>query len=503
MNLIPMSSLRKLRRCLIPSVILGLAFALNSMVAAPPNIILIMSDDQGWGDVGYNENPIVKTPQLDAMARAGVRLDRFYSSAPVCSPTRASALTGRHSSRFGIQWVNDGRLKPEEATLAEALHEVGYRSGHFGKWHVGTMTETGEDGYRGGEGNQYYSPPWENGFDVCFSNEIGGPTYNPMVWGNGEYGGPDYGYFMQRPVAKGETTLTPGVTAWPAHFWTGPGETVGADELAGDTSRIIMDHALDFIDTEAKEKTPFLAVVWFFAPHTPIAAGDEDREPYLDLSMEEQHWYGCLTAMDQQVGRLRARLRELEIADDTLVWFCSDNGPSWVHDYNSAGPFRGKKGTLYEGGLRVPAVVEWPAGLPTASEVDVPISTSDFYPTLLKIAGAKPAKQPMPIDGIDVLPILRGEVAGRPSPIAFQSPRRTGAGWEMDTETRQQALIGNQYKLISVDEGKTYSLYDLLADPAEMIDVANRQPVITGQMKAYLEQWIDSCALSLTGHDYR
>lgn len=456
-----------------------------------------MSDDQGWGDVAYNGNHVVKTPHLDAMSRECLRFDRFYAAAPVCSPTRGSCLTGRHPHRYGIDWVNEYSLPLSEVTLPEALRGAGYRSGHFGKWHLGRMTMDMTDAIDHSPGRKApaYSPPWAHGFDVCFSSEINGPTYNPDVWGR-DPKKPGNPLFMERPVFWGETTETPGVRKSIAQFWTGPGKADHTN-LAGDSSKVIMDRAIEFIETETMAGNPFLAVVWFFSPHSPIAAGNSHREPYKHLTMEEQHWAGCITAMDEQIGRLRLRLRELDVAENTIVWFCSDNGPSWIHHYNSAGPLKGKKGSLHEGGVRVPALLEWPARFPQPRVVSTPISTSDFYPTLLHCAGVNAESQPLPIDGENILPLLDGTAKDRNAPIAFQSPAKIAGdqNWQMNLEpdTRQLALIGDRFKLLSEDNGKTYALYDLLEDAAETADVAAAHPDVLQTMRAYLQEWIHSC----------
>ena len=183
-----------------------------------PNVILVMTDDQGWGDTGYNGHPTLKTPHLDRMAGQGLRFDRFYSGAPVCSPTRGSCLTGRHPYRYGITFANAGHLKKEEITLAEALKVLGYTTGHFGKWHLGTLTTQVRESNRGGPGSErIYSPPWENGFDTCFSTEAKVPTWDPMK-------APGAG----RPYGT--------------HYWTGPGKRE-TENLDGDDSRVIMDRA--------------------------------------------------------------------------------------------------------------------------------------------------------------------------------------------------------------------------------------------------------------------
>ena len=457
-----------------------------------PNIILLMSDDQGWGDVGYNGNTVVQTPSLDAMAAEGIRLDRFYSAAPVCSPTRASVLTGRHPFRYGIEWAGEGHLPQDEMTIAEVLQANGYSTGHFGKWHVGELSRTVNQSYFPGEtaSPEHYSPPWENGFDESFSTESMMPTYNPYYHVGGDFGTDDYRHVQTEAVEANQVT---GGFRWRDHFWVGPGEIIDA-WLSGDSSRIIMDRALEFIGSEVEQRKPFLAVVWFHTPHTPIVAGNDDRALYPDESIEAQHWYGSITAMDREIGRLRTELQKLGIADNTLLWFNSDNGPSYIHDLNSAGPFKGKKAELTEGGIRVPAIVEWPAGLVGGRAVAAPISTSDIYPTLLAVAGlASPENQP-DLDGIDVLPLLAGETEQRESPIAFQSPIR-GSDYVADRRQLQYALSDDVYKLFSGDGGSTWELYDLLNDPSETQDVAANHMERVEGMKVQLEAWIESTRL--------
>lgn len=473
-------------------------------ISKRPNIILIMADDLGWGDTGYNGNPILKTPCLDEMAATGTCFNRFYAAAPVCSPTRGSCLTGRHPYRYGIFWADVGHLPAEEITIAEALKTQGYSTGHFGKWHVGTLTKTDNDATRGGVGNiQAYAPPWENGFDVCFSTESWMPTYNPMVWGGGKWtptvDETNFKWIMDRPVAEGETPETASVDWWHGAYWEGEGKRV-TEEMTGDDSKIIMDHALQYIESQAKnEKDPFLAVIWFHTPHTPLVAGNEHRAPYQDQSMEAQHWYGAVSAMDEQIGRLRQQLRSYNIADNTLLWFCSDNGPSYIHEFNSAGPFKGKKGTLFEGGVRVPAILEWPEILPNPQTIDVPCSTNDFYSTILSILGVEMTEQPI-LDGIDILPILQGKVQKRPFPIPFQSPMR--GTFASATDEKQLALSDNQFKLISFDSGRSFELYDLLADPGETHNITNQNPALVAKMTAQLSSWQQSCTNSLQGKDY-
>ena len=451
-----------------------------------PNIILVMADDLGYGDVACYGNPVVKTPHLDAMARDGIRFNRFYSGAPVCSPTRGSCLTGRHPYRYGIRWAGRHPLPDDEITLAEALKSKGYASGHFGKWHLGGLSRTVIQS-EFPDGPSPYSPPWENGFDVTFSTESMVPTYNPYYHVGGSFGTDDYRHVQTEPVDNGQRT---GGTVWKERYWTGPGEVVD-QWLDGDDSKIIMDRALEFIQNCGREKSPFLAVIWFHTPHTPVVAGNEHRNLYPGLSIPEQHWFGSITAMDEQIGRLRSHLRSTGMAENTILWFCSDNGPSYIHGYNSAGPLRGKKSELYEGGIRVPAILEWPARFPEPRIVDIPASTSDFYPTIMAITNTEMEHQPS-LDGENILPILEGTEKKR-SPIGFLSPLPSPLRKQETQADEQFALIGQQYKIISMDDGNSFQLFDLIADAGESTDLAMEHADVLNDMKDDLLAWVKSC----------
>jgi len=464
------------------ALLAAVAFAAPALAQSRPNVILVMSDDQGFGDTGYNGHPKIETPALDAIAASGVRFDRWYSAAPVCSPTRGSCLTGRHPYRYKIRSANRGHMPAQETTLAEAVKKLGYRTGHFGKWHLGTLTKTGRDSNRGGARNlEHYAPPWENGFDVCFSTEAKVPTWNPMVTPERAAGG----------VNKRQTPGQPYGTA----YWTGPGQKV-TDNLEGDDSRIIMDRAIPFIEAAAKAGDPFLAVIWFHAPHLPVVAGPKYLARYEGLAGRLPHYYGCLTALDEQVGRLRTKLRELGIAKDTMLWFSSDNGPEGRDTApGRTGGLRGRKRSLYEGGIRVPGLLEWPGHITEPKTIDVPCVTSDYLPTILAVLGEKPPAG-RPIDGIDLLPILDGKLHERPRPLAFES-------------SNQQCLIEKRWKLIKVGRRRRrgggsgkFELYDLLADPGETNDVAEDHPEVVARMTKTLAQWRESCAHSAAGGDY-
>ena len=482
----------KFASLLIFSVLAGLLPSTIAGAAAPrPNVVLLMSDDQGWGDVGFNGHSILKTPHLDAMAREGVRLARFNAAAPVCSPTRGSCLTGRHPSRYNINWASEGRMPAAEVTLAEVLREAGYATGHFGKWHLGQLSRTLRQGRKNKAEASRFAPPWEHGFTTCFTTEGSVPTFNP--------------YFYTNPAERVEIILRQDAESvgtehrWTENYWTGPGRFVD-EPLEGDDSQLIMERALEFIRGAADQ--PFFACVWFHTPHTPVAAGRESRRPYADLEVEKQHYFGSISAMDAQVGRLRSELRRLGRAEDTIIFFCSDNGPSYIHLHGSAGNLRGRKASLLEGGIRVPAIVEWPRGFLGGRVVRAPLSTSDYYPTILALAGARAAQQPT-LDGRDVRALLAGREEQRGAPIFFHSPlKNDNDPWARD-DAHQASVQTDRHKLLTLDSGRTWALYDIIDDPKEEKDLAATQGALVGEMRARWEQWRTACLASGKGADYR
>jgi len=466
---------------------------------AKPNIVLVMADDLGWADTSYNGNPVLETPNLDAMADAGLRFNRFYSAAPVCSPTRGSVLTGRHPYRYGIVTANAGHMLPQEITLAEILKKKGYATGHFGKWHLGTLTKTVRESNRGGpKGAKHYSPPWENGFDECFSTEAKTPTWDPL-W---------------RPQNNNSRTWWDPVrdladaVPYGTNYWAN-GQRV-TEPLRGDDSKVIMDRALPFIQRAAKEGKPFLAVIWFHAPHLPVVAGKDYTAPYAKHGQYAAHYFGCIAALDEQVGRLRAELKALGVAKNTLVAFCSDNGPEGRAGSapGSAGKLRGRKRDLFEGGVRVPGIVVWPATIKPGSVTDVPACTSDYLPTVLDALGAR-LPDSRPLDGVSLLPLFRGSMTERPSPIGFESGRQ--AAW---TDNRYKLVrLGGNNPRRGKKKGKAGDkptaaakgqllLFDLVADPGEKNDIAAANPEIVKRMSAQLEAWRAACRASRAGKDY-
>ncbi len=472
-------------------LLVGLAVAAMAVVlvadrcaaeASKPNVILVMCDDLGWGDVGFNGATICKTPHLDEMAAQSLKFTRFYSAAPVCSPTRGSALTGRHPYRYGITFANVGHMKREEFTLADALKTHGYATGHFGKWHLGTLTTKVKDANRGAPGKtEHYSTPAMNGFDVYFSTESKVPTWDPLLVPK-KFGPDQSRHYGWVPVERAKDAEPYGT-----RYWNGA-ESAVVENVSGDDSRVILDRAIPFIEKSVAEAQPFFAVIWFHTPHLPVVAGKAYREMYGDRPLEEQLYYGCITAMDEQVGRLRKRLRELGVAENSMLFFASDNGPE-NGTPGSAGPFRGRKRSLYEGGVRVPALLEWPAKINQGRSSDYPAVTSDYFPTVLDVLGLKFKGQPEPIDGVSLLPLIEGTMKERPRAIGFQSGGMA-------------TLTGNRFKLVVAGNGQPIELYDLLEDPSEKNNVAASNEAVVTEMKGQLAAWQASCADSSRGGDY-
>ncbi len=449
-----------------------------------PNVILIMCDDLGWGDVGFNGNKIIKTPNLDSMANSGIKFDQFYAAAPVCSPTRGSVLTGRHPFRYGIYYANTGHMKKKEFTLAEIMKTKGYRTGHFGKWHLGTLTTKIKDANRGGpKGAKHYSSPQQNGFDICFSTESKVPTWDPMLVPKKFSDGSSRRKWWD-PLNESKNADHYGT-----HYWDQNGKVV-TENLRGNNSRVIMDRAIPFMKNSLKSKSPFFTVIWFHTPHLPVIAGPKYTKMYQSHSKYQQHYFGCITAMDEQIGRLRKALKEANAHRNTMIWFCSDNGPEGNDSApGKTGGFRGRKRSLYEGGIRVPALLEWPERVQTKSTIKCPAGTIDYLPTILSALNIK-FPDSRPIDGIDLNPIITNKVKVRGKPMGFQS-------------NSVASLITDRYKIIVKNKNKNVEMYDLIKDPFEKINIANTMADKASKLKSELSEWIESCSNSDNGKDYQ
>ncbi len=466
-------------------MLLALCTLASRAAGAKPNFIYCLTDDQGWGDVGYNGHPVIKTPHLDQMAAGALRCDRFYAAASVCSPTRATLVTGRNNWRVNISSptaFGEASLPKEEITLAQYLKPLGYTSAHFGKWHIGEFDKE--------LAQHHYMPPWEAGFDVTFSTRNVIATADPYARANR----------IQDPAER----LRQNKQLYYDNGVMIPIDTALKDpSLQGDDCRILMDGAETFIRKMAKSGTPFYIYLCFHAVHTPLVTIPAYHDEfYNDLDAKTANYYSNISAIDAQMGRLRSLLRELRIADNTMLWFSSDNGPNLKGKKNpvsgeaqggkfsytpigSTGAYKGWKRDTWEGGIRVCGLIEWPAVLKTPRVTDYPIVTTDFVPTALAAAGLKPDAA-KPLDGANLLPLFKGEQTRRMKPIGFHAN-----GWD--------AWMTHQYKIVKGGKkGKgtkgEWELYDLEKDPFEEHNLAAQRPEVFQMLHQQWDAWAQDAA---------
>ncbi len=473
-----------------------------------PNVVLLLGDDHGWDETGYNGHPFLKTPVLDEMARTGVQMNRFYSASPVCSPTRGSILTGRHPNRYGT-FTPGFSIRPEEISIAQLMQAKGYATAHFGKWHLGPVKSDSP------------TNPGAMGFDEWLSHD-NFFELNPYLSRNG-------------------------------------GDPI---QFSGESSEILVAEAIKFIEKAKAAGKPFFVVIWYGSPHEPYSGLPADLALYsalpesfgnkqVRLTSNEtglqvsrlqrdvlQERFAEITAMDRSIGDLRDYLQQNKLKSNTLFWYFGDNGTP--PEANATVPFREDKGSIYEGGIRVPSVLEWPSKI-APLQTNVLMNSEDIFPTLAAIIDEKLPQRP--IDGINLIPYLGGEKTDRESPLYFWngSPQRI-LGEEpqpyidpklqegtspmvkiMDgkatrdfrnyiqtaiIETDYQgprAILDNRYKLV-LNETKNGAieteLFDLILDPAETKNLKDNFPEVVTQMATQLKAWQESVLNSLLGNDY-
>lgn len=422
-----------------------------------PNIVILYADDLGWGDLGCFGADDIPTPHLDSLCAAGVKLSRWYSNSPVCSPSRAALLTGKHPAHAGVETILGGSRRtpglPPQPTLASRLRERGYRTGLFGKWHLGAADE--------------YAPT-RYGFEEVFGFRAGCVDYYSHIF---YWGGHD-----------------------PVHdLWDGEEEVWRNGEYL---TTVLGERAAEFVTRHAGTD-PFFCYVPFNAPHYPMHAPAEHMERVAHLPPVRRETAAMIAALDDAVGRILAALDEAGAREDTIVLFSSDNGPSresrnWLggeeisYEGGSAGGLRGAKGSVFEGGIRVPGILSWPAQLPSGTESPLVGLMMDLLPTLLHATDGTPPDLPE-VDGISLLDALRDPDR--------EVPERTVA-WAYDG---QVTVRRGRFKLVAdAREGMDppavveRALYDLGADPAETADVTAQEPevarVLGEELAAYREQ---------------
>ncbi|NLX22157.1 MAG: sulfatase-like hydrolase/transferase [Phycisphaerae bacterium] len=392
---------------------------------AMPNIVLIVTDDQGWWDMGAHGNATISTPVMDRLTAEGVSFSRFYAT-PVCAPTRAGLMTGRHHHRTGAIDTYMGRdtLDPAEVTLGQIMQRRGYRTGLVGKWHLGR--------YR-----RYH--PNLRGFSEFFG-----------FWQYGyvnRYDDPDELFHQAEPVIT-----------------------------TGYITDVLTEAATEFI--RADRLQPFFLALCYNAPHSPYLVPDRYIEPYLakGLPLSQARVYGMITCLDDNLGRLLAVLDETGIAQDTVVIFMSDNGG--VSSYFKAG-LRGQKGTVYEGGIRVPFIVRWSGRLPAGARIEGMAQHIDVLPTLCELTGAD-LPSDRPIDGRSLWPLIQQGSGASPHEYLFHQWCRVrpdaSKGW---------AVHHGRHKLVNGE------LYDLEADPGEKTDLANQRPELVRPLREAFLKWFE------------
>ena len=448
----------RLARCLFVLVSL---YAGAASVAATPNILLIYVDDLGFGDLGSYGHPVIRTPNIDALALDGMTFSNYYAPSALCSPSRAAVLTGRTPYRTGIKsWIPENSgvfLKHEEITLAEVLKAEGYATALIGKWHLNSDLGSDDE-----------PQPTDQGFDYFYGhNAFQVPTNrNPAN------------------VYRDRELLPP---------------------QAGYTAQLYVDEAIGWLESR-DEGRPFFLFLGMAEPHTPIENPDDYNAMYaqytngpivpipsggpeipVDLLVARGpgEYYANITYMDAQLGRLLRWLDGEGLADDTVVVFTSDNGPvtsdwiNWweVNAYGSTGGYRGRKHYLYEGGIRVPAIIRYPAIVEPGSVSDELVIGTDLFVTLARLAGGT-VPDDRPIDGIDVRTVLSGG----------NLPERT-VFWALDSVSALEFVVRRgEWKLFIDREGNPQALYDLASDPLEFFDRSAAEPDVVRELLAHFRR---------------
>jgi arylsulfatase A-like enzyme len=429
-------------------------------------VVVIVTDDQGHGDLGFHGNPKVRTPHLDRLARQSVRLDRFHVM-PVCAPTRACLLTGRYNYRTRVVDTFLGRamMDPEEVTLAEMLATAGYRTAIFGKWHLG---------------DNYPLRPIDQGFQEALVLKGGG---------------------------IGQASDPPGGSSYFDPVLQHNGKEVKAQGYCSD---VFTDAAISYI--KSNRDRPFFVYLAFNCPHAPLQVPESYLQPYRDMHLSNHQFptighplprpldpdvtarvYGMVTNIDDNLGRLFATLDEGGLARDTIVVFLTDNGPQQVR-YVSG--MLDRKGSVHEGGIRVPCFIRWPAALPADRVVDRIAAHIDLTPTILDACGvARPAG--VAFDGTSLLPLLKGEAPDSDWPdrtLFFQWHRG-----DVPERYRAFAARSQHYKLVRPERAqnsrepleRTFELYYMDADPLELHDIAGTHADVVGRLRASYDRWFD------------
>ena len=429
---------------------LGL-FLASSLWARGPNVILVITDDQGYGDVGAHGNKMIQTPSLGELYRQSVRLTNFHVD-PTCSPTRSALMSGRYSTRTGVWHTIMGRslMSTNEVTIAEVLKAKGYRTGMFGKWHLG---------------DNYPCRPQDQGFDETFYNGGGGVTQTPDFFGNDYF---DDTYFRNGTPEKAEGYCT--------DVW--------------------FREALKFI--EKNKDQPFFVYVPTNAPHGPFLVDEKYSKPYRDQGVPATMaaFYGMITNIDENMGLLMRKLKEWDLEENTALVFMTDNGtaagvargrrgkkpaPTGWRGFNAG--MRGQKGSEYDGGHRVPFFVRWPkGGIGGGCDVSQLAAHIDVLPTIAELCGAE-NPEGVALDGKSLVPLLKGDATEWPARTLLVHSQRI----EYPEKWRKCAVMTDRWRLVNGKE-----LYDMQTDPGQATNVADQQQGVVERLRGEYENWWQS-----------
>ena len=409
--------------------LLALLFILSaSVLPAQPNLILFLADDLGYGDLGCFGHPIIKSPNLDAFAKQGVRLTQCYSGSAVCSPSRSALLTGRTPHRNGVYtWIAEGsevHLRTSEVTLPSLLKKAGYSTCHSGKWHLNGLF------------NDPAQPqPGDHGYDwwLATQNNAGPSHENPNNFARN-------------------------------------GQPVG--QMQGYSAPLVVSEAITWLKEKRDTSKPFFLAVWTHEPHYPIKSDPKFKALYPDLADDVQREHHAnVTQMDHAFGMLMKALEEQKLTDSTFVFFTSDNGPEGdgvkSPGRGSSGGLRGRKRDVHEGGIRVPGLARWPGKIPAGSTCEVPVIGSDVFPTFLTAAGVAVPKDRV-LDGVDVLSALNGRAAS--------AERTQPLFWRLHMAPNKKiAMRDGDWKILANLELTEFELYNLQTDPKEENDLQTKE----------------------------
>ena len=442
--------------------------AADDPAARQPNVIFILADDLGYGDLGVYGSTIIDTPNIDALAASGVRFEAGYVTAAVCSPSRAGLMTGRYPQRHGYEFNGMGRafgLSLDEATLAEVMRSAGYATGAVGKWQLGW------------EGGMH---PLDRGFDEFFGMQSGSIFIEPSAEGVENWNPAPISETRQRPIFRGR-------------------EVVEETEYL---TEVLTREALDFIDRHHDE--PFFLYLAHYTPHVPLQATAKYLDRYRHIEDPKTRIFAAMvSSLDDSVGEVVAKLREHGIEQDTMIVFLSDNGCAlYVDGACTNGPLRGGKRWFFEGGIRVPFLLSWPGGVEPGQVYEPAVSSLDLLPTFAAAAGASLPEKPL--DGVDLLPYVRGEQTGPPHEMLFwrAGPNRAVRRgdwklWEVNraTEERLSQITRTGDLLQDFDAprdsplGQVLRLHDLGVDLGELHTLAGEETETLEELQRALDAW--------------